>query len=97
MSKQTRYQKRQNEKGLCRLCARPAIGKGYYCAVHHQKQNEYLKRRLKYRMDNGLCRKCGAPLDEESDGNSPECMNCRLHLGKITWREYAPAQEANTA
>jgi hypothetical protein len=89
------YRKRHKEQGLCIECSHQAVPgrvrcvhclladrvrqrKNYY--KYHRKHLEKRRKEIKYRIENHLCRSCGAPM--LADWDTRECPNCSVRIFK---------------
>ena len=81
MNRQQKYRIKHKKAGICVDCPKPAMpGKilCHACSKRHRTKGLEMDpiRRIKRSIDK-RCKRCGAPLDPDADGDFKTCINCR--------------------
>jgi len=79
-----KYYDRYKAKGQCQECKELALVGHDRCEEHLKKHNERVLKAKKKRQEEGRCRECGRPMQEEEIGVYANCIVCRTWRG---WRE----------
>lgn len=69
-----RRRQRHRNKGLCLECTRRAVPNRCFCVFHLMKARRKARKEYEWRVSNGICVKCGIPIEEARKGVN--CVSC---------------------
>lgn len=72
-----KYRAQHKKLHLCVDCAAPAVLGTLRCSTHLYKKQIDNSKHYRERIEKGLCSRCGAPLNLDSDFGHTQCINCR--------------------